>query len=384
MFCSECGKQVEDSAKFCGECGTVQTTAGLETSTTASNRIQSCPSCNIKGWEHGKQCGSCGYVEGEEVTTRNKLQASVTSPSSGKSSRIGVFLLWAIIIAAALFALKHFQKQTETAQSNQVVSRDKVGDTGISESPNIANGLIEVVLERKDVSNVGDFCDLYFELRNKTNLNFTALGIEFISRDAAGNIVEKKALRERVAPSSSAITSSSTNNCSSITSIEITGVADHSNIDGEFIRDKSKVTSIPIKSATKVAGISIKSSAGALDDGTQANTGHEIVNQLSYCAAIAVGQSIWNRQNGNEDVASTLEKGAFAYAKTAVEFGVTDGLSEADVVSLNKTNSNNVTEEMKGRSFFDGGLLNEKNNKCLNMVKNNPTLLSIWQRYFDR
>ena len=359
MFCSECGMQVADNAKFCGECGAVQAD------------VEQAPKIKV-----------------EQEANRNKLQASLTAtPNSSKSSRIGIFLLWAVIIVAALFALKHFQKQTETTQegqSNQVESRDKVVDTSVGESPNLANGLIEVILERKNVSNVGDFCDLYFELRNKTNLNFTALGIEFILRDTAGNIVDKRALRERVAPNSSAVTSSSTNNCASISSIEITGVADHSNIDGEFIRDKSKVTSIPIKSATKVAGISIKSSGGALDEGTQANTGHEIVNQLSYCAAIAVGQSIWNRQNGNEDVASTLEKGAFAYAKTAVEFGVTDGLSEAEVVSINKTNSNNVTEEMKDRSFFDGGLLNEKNNKCLNMVKNNPTLLSIWQRYFDR
>ena len=83
MFCSECGKQVADDAKFCGECGAVQTTAGFETTTTASNNMHSCPSCKVKGWEHGKQCRKCGYVEGEEVTNTNKLQASVTSPSSG-------------------------------------------------------------------------------------------------------------------------------------------------------------------------------------------------------------------------------------------------------------------------------------------------------------
>ena len=93
-------------------------------------------------------------------------------------------------------------------------------------------------------------------------------------------------------------------------------------------------------------------------------------------------QSKWNKQNGNEDVASTLEKGALAYAKTAVEFGVANGLSESEVISLYKSNNNKVTEEIKGGSFFDGSLINEKNNNCLNIVKNNSTLLPIWQRYF--
>lgn len=97
MFCSECGKQVEDNAKFCGECGAVQ------------SNVEQTPEIKV-----------------EQAANRNKLQAPLTvTPSSGKSSRVGIFLLWIVIVVAALFALKHFQNQTETAQegqSNQVES----------------------------------------------------------------------------------------------------------------------------------------------------------------------------------------------------------------------------------------------------------------------
>ena len=117
MFCSECGKQVADDAKFCGECGTVQ------------SNVEQTPKIKV-----------------EEVTTRNKLQASVTSPSSGKSSRVGIFLLWTVIVVAALFALKHFQKQTETAQSNQVESGNKENETE-SSSNVFEKGSDDVALE---------------------------------------------------------------------------------------------------------------------------------------------------------------------------------------------------------------------------------------------
>lgn len=127
MFCSECGASVSDDAKFCGECGAVQTTAGLETTTTASNKMQSCPCCNIKGWEHGKRCGNCGYIEGREVASRNKLQASVTTTPSSSNSNVAGYIVGAIMLVGLGYIAvdKLGSNKTETVQSNQVESGDK-------------------------------------------------------------------------------------------------------------------------------------------------------------------------------------------------------------------------------------------------------------------
>ena len=120
MFCSECGATVSNDAKYCGECGAVQSS------------VAQIPKIKV-----------------EQDANRNKLQASLTAtPSSGKSSRIGIFLLWAVIIVAALFALKHFQNQAESAQSNQVESNSKVNE---SESAQVVGIKVEQTKSAVDV-----------------------------------------------------------------------------------------------------------------------------------------------------------------------------------------------------------------------------------------
>ena len=99
MFCSECGKQVADDAKFCGECGTVQ------------SNVEQTPKIKV-----------------EEVTTRNKLQASVTSPSSGNSNVTGYIVGAIMLVGLGYFTVSHFaadkMETTEIAQSNQVESEE--------------------------------------------------------------------------------------------------------------------------------------------------------------------------------------------------------------------------------------------------------------------
>jgi hypothetical protein len=246
---------------------------------------------------------------------------------------------------------------------------------------NIDNGHIEVTISSIQMRGSGDYCDMYIEVKNATKFNFTLLGIDYILRDVNGNILKKLAFSDLAPPNKDVVMNSLVAHCSKINSIEFPKL--WGDIDGDRILDDKLWSSIPIKSASKVSSVSAKSSGGELDKISKANTGNDLVDQLSYCGAIAVGQSIWQKQYGDQSVGSTLEKGAFAYAKTAIEFGMANGLSESEVITINKSNNNKVTEEMKNKSFFDASFLNEKNNNCLNIVKNNSTLLPIWQRYFN-
>lgn len=108
----------------------------------------------------------------------------------------------------------------------------------------------------------------------------------------------------------------------------------------------------------------------------------DTVNQLSYCGASALAQSIWNRRQGNYDVADTLEKGIIAYGNLAIEFGSMNHIDKENVIQLNKKNNTKVSEEVKNGYFFDTSL-QKRNTHCLNIVKENPTLLGMWQKHFN-
>lgn len=106
-----------------------------------------------------------------------------------------------------------------------------------------------------------------------------------------------------------------------------------------------------------------------------------MLGQLSYCGASAVAQSIWNRQNGQIEVAATLERGAYAYGKTAVEYGQGKGYAEAEVVALNRQNNDRVKDEIKAGFFFDEPSLRVKNENCLDLLRHTPGLADIWRRH---
>ena len=112
------------------------------------------------------------------------------------------------------------------------------------------------------------------------------------------------------------------------------------------------------------------------------NANFDIVNQLSYCGASALAQSVWNRREGNYDVADTLEKGTIAYGNLAIEFGSMNQIDKENVIQLNKKNNTKVSEEVKNGNFFNASLA-KRNANCLDLVKENPTLLGMWQRHFN-
>ena len=100
MFCSECGKQVKDDAKFCGECGATQSATDL-VQKSALNPIKT-------SLLNGDQRDTLSYKLGL-LCKRN--------PQIFKIAVAGIFLL-------VLFTLLGGKKEagTETAQSNKVAS----------------------------------------------------------------------------------------------------------------------------------------------------------------------------------------------------------------------------------------------------------------------
>lgn len=68
MFCMNCGKQIEDSAKFCGYCG------------TPTKRKKVCPSCGREMGEQMVYCSFCG----------TKADASKTVSEAPKATRMSM------------------------------------------------------------------------------------------------------------------------------------------------------------------------------------------------------------------------------------------------------------------------------------------------------
>ncbi len=74
MFCSYCGKQLEDGSKFCNSCGSQvgsseQTTSDSKRKIIFDGKIHKCPNCGsrLDSFEH--KCKDCGYeLRGSNVT----------------------------------------------------------------------------------------------------------------------------------------------------------------------------------------------------------------------------------------------------------------------------------------------------------------------------
>jgi hypothetical protein len=112
MFCSECGQQITDDAKFCGECGAAQTSF-------TSEAIQNCPSCNAKGWVHGKQCRSCGYADDKEIAATNKLQTTTTG---SKKSNVASYIVGALVLVGMSYLIDSHLSSNKTSQGEQIES----------------------------------------------------------------------------------------------------------------------------------------------------------------------------------------------------------------------------------------------------------------------
>jgi len=73
MFCSKCGKQLEEGSKFCNGCGSqvnksAQTESSSKRKTVFDGEIHKCPNCGsqLNSFEH--KCKDCGYeIRGSNI-----------------------------------------------------------------------------------------------------------------------------------------------------------------------------------------------------------------------------------------------------------------------------------------------------------------------------
>lgn len=136
------------------------------------------------------------------------------------------------------------------------------------------NGYLEIVFAKMDMQ-PNDFCDLYWEVKNSTKINFTDFAVDMIYRDAAGNIVDKGLFRDKVTPNGTTVAKIMQSHCSEIKSIEYVGVNNTTKVDGNYPSKISKeyeksILSLPIKSTSKIEGVTVKSSGGAIAEITSA------------------------------------------------------------------------------------------------------------------
>ena len=61
---------------------------------------------------------------------------------------------------------------------------------------------------------------------------------------------------------------------------------------------------------------------------------------------------------------------------------IVNQIDKENVIQLNKKNNTKVSEEVKNGNFFNASLA-KRNTNCLDLVKENSTLLGMWQRHFN-
>ncbi|NOT15558.1 MAG: zinc ribbon domain-containing protein [Methylotenera sp.] len=237
MFCSECGKQVADDAKFCGECGAVQNS----------------------------------FAKTPPSTTVNSTQYPAVKTMSGIVKFGGGFLvlMFTLAIIAPLLGGKKAKGVSQPTSDLTVTS----------------DGHLEVTLSKIKEMSIGDYCSMYWEVKNITNLNFTNLEFDIVTRDSSGNISDKENFGHKVTPNGEAVIEELVTNCSSIAKIEFVGLHQYTQIDGEYADRVNKAAlSLPIKSASNVPNVSITSSGGpiTLDKKVDASESNNSSQNIQY------------------------------------------------------------------------------------------------------
>jgi len=147
----------------------------------------------------------------------------------------------------------NFAKANQTEEKNNELSKKN-------------NQEIHVMLESKG-DKYANICIFYFEISNLTNLNFTNLGFDLVTRDSSNIIVDKTDLIQlRIKPNDSITAKLPINHCDDVATIEISNIRNFIQIDGDSI-SKGKlqyVQSLPILSLSNVPNITMKSKGGVL------------------------------------------------------------------------------------------------------------------------
>ena len=139
---------------------------------------------------------------------------------------------------------------------------------------------IEIVLTKKE--NSPQLCHMYYEIKNKTQINFSSMQIEMVNRDSTDNIVNKDSFRIRVTPNGSAVADHIAQECSSISKIEIIGFGWLTEVNGESPKGslKNEINELPIQSESRVATVTIKSNGGEISHQANDNGNNAVANEV--------------------------------------------------------------------------------------------------------
>ena len=116
--------------------------------------------------------------------------------------------------------------------------------------------------------------------------------------------------------------------------------------------------------------------ATALTDETKST-----LRQLSYCTSLTLIEASWSEQKGFLSTANTLRQSVVVFTKVVHDYGIQKGLSDLDIEELNQQMASKIRTEAESSMFFDGPTLNKKNENCLDLIKNDSQLLTIWKTH---
>ena len=217
---------------------------------------------------------------------------------------------------------------------------------------NSSIGNLEVTVSRRMQAN--DYCDLIFEVKNNTALNFTDLAIDFIERDSQGNIIDKSLFRDRASPNGNMVASRMRSKCSQTASIELTGISNTSKINSEYINAKKDeaIINLKILTASKVAGISIKSNGGSIPETTSSSISSAKVDIKSPLSKYKEGtEYTYYPQDENRSCTPSEKKICMDFSEYKEICSVTEGITKYAIRLRATIASNKEKTLLEGGSF---------------------------------
>jgi hypothetical protein len=103
---------------------------------------------------------------------------------------------------------------------------------------------------------------------------------------------------------------------------------------------------------------------------------------ISRCGANAVLMNAYHKQNNQLDEAGEMEHAAYAYAKTTLDIGLSEGLSREEVIAMNKASNKDVGKEFRDNSELFLKEIGSKNKSCLYLLRANPNVAEIFGMHY--
>ena len=179
----------------------------------------------------------------------------IKEPTRVKSAVAAVAFFIAFGVWTNLSVFAPIKEQDDVEQAQRKAEKD------VQQKSNEEH--IEILLSKIDR---GQICTMYFDIKNKTKINFTNMAFDTVTRDSSNNIVNKDMFQVKATPNCSVVASHMENNCSSVSKVEIVGFAWITQIDGDILSDdlKKRINDMPIQSASSVDGLTVTSNGGKI------------------------------------------------------------------------------------------------------------------------